>query len=90
MELHYNRDLLKSVLTMLKEHDTECSRIEAEEIVIFNSKYAIKEEPPPALSTDPKYFELSSGDFTVHTNDERLKERFDAIRQAIHRNRKEG
>jgi hypothetical protein len=89
MELNYNRDLLKSVLTMLKEHDMECGEMVADKIVIFNSKYTTKQKDDTALSSDPKYYELAHADFTIHTDDQLLKERFDAIKKCILKNRKE-
>ena len=82
MELNYNRDLLKSVLTMLAEHDKSCREIKAEKIVIFNSRYAApaeKREPP----TDPKYHELARADFVIQSEDEAIKEKFDAIKKCI-------
>ena len=39
LELHYNRDSLKSVLSMVGEHYPECVFLQAKEIVIFVSKY---------------------------------------------------
>jgi len=89
MELNYNRDLLKSVLTMLKEHDESCREIGAEKIVIFNSKYAVAQQSDTPQSTDPKYHELARADFTIHTDDQLLKEKFDAIKRTIMHNRKE-
>lgn len=86
MELNYNRDLLKSVLTMLREHDTSCSQLEAEKVAIFNSKYfapTTKENH----SSDPKYFELSSADFLIQTDDKILHEKFESIKNHIISNR---
>jgi len=82
MELNYNRDLLKSVLTMLKEHDESCREIKAEKIVIFNSKYAapVQNSNP---KTDPKYLELARADFIIQAKDEAIKEKFDAIKKCI-------
>ena len=87
MELNYNRDLLKSVLTMLKEHDENCREIHAEKIVIFNSKYATP-APDTRQPTDPKYSELSKADFVIHTDDQVLREKFEAIKKSILKNRK--
>ena len=82
MELNYNRDLLKSVLTMLKEHDKSCREIKAEKIVIFNSRYATPtQNNKPA--TDPKYHELAKADFVIYTEDEAIKEKFEAIKKSI-------
>ena len=87
MELNYNRDLLKSVLTMLKEHDENCREMGAENIIIFNSKYAAK--PLEATTTeDPKYNELARAEFMIQTDDKDLKEKFDSIKMHILKNRK--
>jgi len=86
MELNYNRDLLKSVLTMLREHDESCREIKAEKIVIFNSRYAAPSQNTEA-PTDPKYTELSHADFVIHTEDKILKEKFEAIKKTILDNR---
>jgi len=86
MELNYNRDLLKSVLTMLKEHDVTCKEIHADKIVIFNSKYAAP-APDAQLPTAPKYHELAKADFTIHSDDQAIKEKFEAIKKSILNNR---
>jgi len=83
MELNYNRDLLKSVLTMLNEHDERCREIVAKEVVIFNSKYASTQKHDSPESTDPKYYELARANFTIHTDDRQLRERFEAIKACI-------
>ena len=86
MELNYNRDLLKSVLTMMREHDQDCSGLHAEKIVIFNSKYHSGRDSAERDS-DPKYHELSSAEFTIMTEDEKLKEKFEKIKKRILQNR---
>lgn len=87
MELNYNRDLLKSVLTMLGEHDKMCRQMSAESIVIFNSKYhtPAQEELPP---TDPKYHELAQADFLIQSDDQAIREKFESIKKRILANRK--
>jgi hypothetical protein len=82
MELNYNRDLLKSVLTMLREHDESCREIKADKIVIFNSRYAAPTQNNET-KTDPKYHELSRADFLIRTEDKALKEKFEAIKKTI-------
>ena len=46
MELNYNRDLLKSILTQMASLDTECKMMKADKVVVFHSKYRsmVKEE----------------------------------------------
>ena len=74
---------------MLKEHDESCKEMEAEKIVIFNSKYAVPQLPDAPQPTDPKYYELAKADFVIHTDDQLLKEKFDAIKKTILSNRKD-
>ena len=82
MELNYNRDLLKSVLTMLGEYDKTCSQMSADNIVIFNSKYHMpaREEP---TTTDPRYHELARADFVIQTDDREIREKFESIKKRI-------
>ncbi|MEA3491782.1 MAG: hypothetical protein U9R27_07780 [Campylobacterota bacterium] len=86
MELNYNKDLLKSVLTMLIEHDKECSRLNANSVVVFNSKYHTSTEKELPL-TDPKYDELAQADFIIQTDDSQIKEKFENIKKYILSNR---
>ncbi len=86
MELNYNRDLLKSVLTMLIKHDKECSRLNADSVVIFNSKYHISTQKELPM-TDPKYDELAQANFIIQTDDSKLKEKFESIKKHILTNR---
>ncbi len=87
MELNYNRDLLKSILTMLGEHDDTCRQMSAENIVIFNSKYH-SSEPKEAIQTDPKYYELAKADFLIQSDDQAIREKFESIKRRILNNRK--
>lgn len=86
MELNYNRDLLKSVLTMVRKHDAGCSQLEAEKVAIFNSKYYAP-SAKESQSSDPKYFELANADFLIQTDDTILREKFESIKKHIIRNR---
>ena len=86
MELNYNRDLLKSVLTMLGEHDQTCRQMRADNIVIFNSKYHTPEQEKPAL-TDPRYHELARANFLIQTDDREIREKFESIKKRILDNR---
>jgi len=87
MELHYNRDLLKSVLTQLASHDSECAMLHADEVVIFHSKYRsiVKEEKEE--ETIPYYNELANDTFEIMCEDEELKARFEKIKESIRCNR---
>ncbi len=86
MELNYNKDLLKSLLSMLIAHDKECSMLEVSNIVVFNSKYHTDEKSKPT-QTDPKYSELSDASFTIETDDEDIRAKFEDIKSIIIRNR---
>ena len=86
MELHYNRDLLKSVLTQLASHDTKCHTLQADKVVIFHTKYHpvhTKNEE----DTIPYYEELAQSNFHIETDDEALKSQFEKIKETIKCNR---
>lgn len=86
MELNYNRDLLKSILNMMSEHDKECADISVSNVVVFNSKYYNKVEEN-STPTDPKYSELSTANFDIHSEDQDIIDRFNSIRDQIIKNR---
>ncbi len=86
MELNYNRDLLKSVLTILRENDDTCHQMSADNIVVFNSKYHVPKSEV-VIQTDPKYQELSQADFLIQTEDQEIIEKFERIKACIITNR---
>ena len=82
MELNYNRDLLKTLLTQLNTHDKACKMMQAEKVVVFHSKYhAMPEEKAPEESV-PHYHERALGNFDT-PSDEELKEKFEDIKEII-------
>lgn len=85
MELHYNQDLLKNLLTLLANQDKRCKRVKAEKIVLFNSKYKsiIKQEEPE--KSVPHYSEMALGEFTIQSEDRELIEAFQKIKHSIER-----
>lgn len=83
MELNYNRDLLKSVLTQLTSHDSECAMMKADKVVIFHSKYHPVKKAVEDISTVPYYNELSSSDFVIQSKDEELIKKFEQIKEQI-------
>ncbi len=83
MELNYNRDLLKSVLTQLTTHDQECEMLKAQKVVVFHSKYHTIEKNEGNATTIPYYNELASSDFDIYTEDTELKEKFEKIKADI-------
>ncbi|HFQ62059.1 MAG TPA: hypothetical protein ENK39_07170 [Epsilonproteobacteria bacterium] len=83
MELNYNRDLLKSVLTQLSSHDTECEMMQAKDVIIFHSKYHPVEKEKIAISTVPYYNELASSEFEIQSEDSELIVKFEQIKEQI-------
>ena len=83
MELNYNLDLLKSVLTQLTTHDNECKMMKANKVVIFHSKYHPVVKIEDDITTVPYYNELASSDFEIESEDEELKEKFERIKERI-------
>jgi len=83
MELNYNKDLLKSLLTMLAKSDEKCQQMKASKVVLFNSKHLsiIKEEV--VESTVPHYKEMALGEFTIESEDKELIEAFNKIKKSI-------
>ena len=86
MELNYNRDLLKSILSILRDNDDTCRQMSADNIVIFNSKYHITKSEV-IIQTDPKYQELSQSDFLIQTEDQEIREKFERIKACITNNK---
>ena len=82
MELNYNRDLLKSVLTQLRTHGHGCETMKADKVIVFHSKYhPVIEEV--VEDTVPYYNESASSDFNIESNDDALKEKFEQIKAQI-------
>lgn len=83
MELNYNRDLLKSVLTQLSEYDEACQNLIVEKVVIFHTKYHPLPPSTQDTSTIPYYAELASEDFLIKTDDPELKDKFMQIKEIV-------
>ncbi len=85
MELNYNKDLLKSLLSMLAKSDEKCQKMKASKVVLFNSKHLsiIKEEA--IESTVPHYREMALGEFTIDSEDKELLEAFNKIKDSIYK-----
>ena len=83
MELNYNKDLLKSLVSMLAKSDEKCQNLTVSKVVLFNSKHysIIKEEK--VTDTVPYYREMAKGTFTIENNDKDLKEAFERIKNLI-------
>ena len=89
MELNYNRDLLKSVLTQLATLDKACSGLKANKVAIFHAKYHSVLQKEPALDTVPHYHELASQEFQVLSDDQEIKKRFEQLKAVIKQNRQQ-
>ncbi|RRS31136.1 MAG: hypothetical protein P794_04630 [Epsilonproteobacteria bacterium (ex Lamellibrachia satsuma)] len=83
MELNYNRDLLKSVLTQLATHHNECEMMKADKVVVFHSKYHPIAENEEDSTTIPYYNELASCEFKIESEDEELVEKFEKTKTHI-------
>ena len=83
MELHYNRDLLKSILTQLSSYDKECEMLKVDKIAIFHSKYRPVEKEEEYISTVPYYNELATASFDIDNIDEDLQEKFNQTKDLI-------
>lgn len=83
MELNYNKDLLKNLLSMLAKSDEKCKNFTVSKVVLFNSKHLsiIKEEK--IADTVPHYKEMAKGTFTIENNDKDLREAFERIKNLI-------
>jgi hypothetical protein len=86
MELNYNKDLLKSLLNMMGKHNSECSMLNVNSVIVFNSKFYV-DKPKEITNTDPKYVESSTGYFNINTEDDKLREAFESIKKIIIRNK---
>ena len=83
MELNYNRDLLKSVLTQLVNHDQLCEMMQADKVVVFHSKYHPIKKEKEESSTIPYYNELASSIFDIQSDDEDIIKKFEEIKEQI-------
>jgi hypothetical protein len=83
MELNYNRDLLKSILTQMASLDTECKIMKADKVVIFHSKYRSMVKEEKEVTTVPYYSELSSAEFDLQGLDDEIQKKFEKIQETI-------
>ncbi|HFS82463.1 MAG TPA: DUF721 domain-containing protein [Epsilonproteobacteria bacterium] len=86
MELNYNRDLLKDVLTHFANYTPECGELKADKVVVFHSRYHPL-TTPPVPETVPHFTELATGTFPVKSDTPELIEQFERIKTTIGRNR---
>lgn len=83
MELNYNKDILKSILTLLSQQDEKCVNMSVSKVILFNSKHlSIINEKKPQM-TIPHYQEKATGDFSIESKDKALIEAFQKIKNSI-------
>jgi len=83
MELNYNKDLLKSVLTQLGRYDDQCVFEKVRDVIVFHSKYRSLPQNDQREETVPHYHELAYSDFTIYNNDPDLKAKFEETKRLI-------
>jgi hypothetical protein len=83
MELNYNKDLLKTLLTMLAKEDEKCKNLKVSKVVLFNSKHNSIIKEKSIESTVPYYDEMALGEFTIKSEDREIREAFEKIRNSI-------
>jgi len=83
MELNYNKDLLKNLLSMLAKEDKKCQNMSASQVVLFNSKNHIFSQNKPQYNSVPYYKEMADGQFNIQSQDEELEKAFEKIRESI-------
>ncbi len=86
MELNYNKDLLKTILSMLAKSDEKCQQMKASKVILFNSKHISILKEKKIVSTVPYYQEVAHGDFMVKSEDKELQEAFSKIKNSIRDN----
>lgn len=82
MELNYNRDLLKTLLTQLNAHDEACKLMCADKVVVFHSKYHAMPQEKASYESVPHYHERALGNFET-PDDTDLKEKFEHIKDIV-------
>ncbi|MFT7823593.1 MAG: hypothetical protein ABXS92_02405 [Sulfurimonas sp.] len=87
MELNYNKEVLKDILSQFIAIEKNCSLLQADKVAIFHSKYHKLPDRTDRSSTVPHYFETASGEFEIHTSDQKLQEKFRNIKTSIEKNR---
>lgn len=87
MELNYNKEVLKNVLSQFTSIEKNCSMLQADKVVIFHSKYHKPPTKREKLSTVPHYFELAEGEFEICTDDAKLEEKYKKIKNSIENNK---
>jgi len=83
MELNYNKNLFRELLSMVAMADEKCKTVSASKVVLFNSKHLSIIKKEEIISTIPYYKERSRGDFQIESKDEEMIEAFNKIKKSI-------
>jgi len=83
IELHYNKDLFRDLLSMVAMADEKCKEITASKVVLFNSKHLSIIRKEEIISTIPYYKERSKGNFQIESKDSDMIAVFNKIRESI-------
>jgi hypothetical protein len=83
MELNYNKDLLKNLLSMLVKEDVKCKNMSASKVVLFNSKSHKFSQEKSRYQSIPYYQEMANGKFTIESKDTEIVEAFSKIKTSI-------
>ena len=83
VELNYNKDLFRDLLSMVAMADEKCRTITASKVVLFNSKHLSIIKKEEIISTIPYYKERSQGNFEIKSKDTEMIEAFNKIKESI-------
>ncbi|CAA6823912.1 MAG: Unknown protein [uncultured Sulfurovum sp.] len=83
MELNYNKDLLKNLLTLLNQQDVKCQNMQASKVILFNSKNHQFAKKSSTYNSIPYYQETALGEFKIQSKDEILIQAFQAVKKNI-------
>ena len=86
MELNYNKEVLKDILSRFALSEKNCSMLQADKVVVFHSKYHKLPTQTEESATVPHYYELAEGEFEICSDDAKLQEKFEAIKTSIKKN----
>lgn len=88
MELNYNKDLLKSILSLLRNQDDKCKFLVANKVILFNSKYKSIIKKEEKSQTIPYYSEMALGEFEINCQNKNLRKAFEDIKSMIKKERR--
>ncbi|CAA6822637.1 MAG: Unknown protein [uncultured Sulfurovum sp.] len=83
MELNYNKDLLKSLVTLLSQQDKKCQNMHVSKVVLFNAKNHQFVKKVSTYNSIPYYEEMALGEFSIQSEDAELINAFNNVKNAI-------